>query len=109
MAAQILNQAIDQRQAQAGSFPRFLGGKEGLENTVLEQAGYPAAFIADCDLDGRRNALTADGDGAVSRACIAGIVDQIDQDLQKLLRIAQNAGAWLTGYIEYHLFALFVQ
>ena len=49
VAAGLLDDAIDHRQAEAGAFPDFLGGEEGLENLGADLGGNAVAGVLNLD------------------------------------------------------------
>ncbi len=91
MTAVVLHNAIDQRQAQTGAFTGLLGGVEGLEHLLQGLFADAAALILDFDLHAASVRLGAQPYMIPRLAGIAGVGEQIDEHLHKLLPLSQQS------------------
>src|SRR3989338_369136 len=89
-AAVLLDDAVADGQAQAGAPAGGLGGEEGVVDLAQVLRGDADAGVADLDLDAAVVVAGADGELAALRHGVAGVDQQVQEDLLELAGVAAD-------------------
>ena len=84
----LFDDGVDQCQSEPGTCPWFLGGEEGLEQTVLDFLVDAAALIFNLQQHLMLVFLTGNGDAVAALARVPRVAEQVDQHLYQALGIA---------------------
>src|ERR1700677_349862 len=94
-AAMFLDDAVGEAQAQAGAFADGFGGEEGVEDfgQVFRRNAWAVVLKTNLDfLSQHASAEANDAMGTEGFNGLAGIIDNVEEDLLELMRVHQQAG-----------------
>ncbi|MNP03010.1 hypothetical protein D3C76_948770 [compost metagenome] len=98
----LFNDGIDQCKAQTGTFTRVLGGEEGFEQSVHDALWNSAAFVFHDQVDRVFAGFAFYPHRAARRRSVAGVREQVDQDLGEPLRVAFDPVVGVAQVVELH-------
>src|SRR5208283_1835682 len=87
-AAMLLNDTVRDGKTEAGAFVRTLGGEEGIVDAAEMLGRDAVAGIRYVDLDGAAFPPRANFQSASARHGVAGVEEEIQEDLLELARVA---------------------